>query len=108
MATTYGILGQVSDASTEQDLYTVATGKNVKVRITVTNRAGSAATFRLAIAPDGGATGNEDYVAYDKTIAANESITSTTFTINDSDVIRAESSTANVTFVVFGIEQDTA
>ena len=106
MAITYGILGQTADASTEATLYTSPALKNVKIKVAVTNRS-TAATFRIALVPDGGATANEDYVAYDHALAANESFTSTTFTMNASDVVRVESSTANVTFIVFGIEQDT-
>ena len=106
MAFVYGILGQTADASTEAPLYTVPAGTDVKVRVTVANRAATSATFRLSISPDGGATGNEDYVAYDKTLDANESVTSTTFTANAADVIRCKSSTATVTFTAFGITQD--
>lgn len=105
MATSYGVLGQTADASTEVTLYTVAPAKNVKIKVTITNRS-TAATFRLALVPDGGATANEDYVAYDKPLPANDSLTSTIFTLNASDVVRVESSTATVTFIISGIEQD--
>ena len=104
MPVNYGTLGQTDDASVEQTLYTVAAGTNAKVKITVTNRAG-ATTFRVALAPAGVATANEHYVAYDKPLAANETTTSTTFTLNDNDVIRVESGTANVSFLAFGIER---
>lgn len=103
MTINYAILGQTADASVEATLYTVPAATKVKLRVTVANR-GTAATFRIALVPDGGATGNEDYIAYDKPLAANESITSATFTLNDTDVVRVQSSTANVTFTVFGIE----
>ena len=103
MTVAYGVLGQTADASTEQTLYTAPASSDVKVRVTVANR-WTSATYRIALLPDGGATANKDYVAYDKTIAANESETSTTFTLNASDVVRVESSTANVTFTAFGIE----
>ncbi len=105
MATNYAILGQTADASTEVTLYTAPALKNLKLRIAVTNRS-TAATYRVALVPNGGSTANEDYVAYDTAIAANEALTSTTFTLNAADVVRVESSTANVTFVAFGIEAD--
>jgi hypothetical protein len=105
MALSYSILGQTGDASTETDLYTAPALKNVKIKITIANR-GAAATFRVSISPDGGATGAEDYVAYDKPISANESLTSTTFIVNAADVVRVMASTADVTFMVYGIEQD--
>ena len=107
MAVSYSILGQVADASTEQTLYTAPALKNVKIKVTIANR-GAATTFRVSISPDGGATGNEDYVAYDKTLPANESLTSTTFTVNAADVIRVMSGTTDVTFIAYGIEQDQA
>ena len=101
----YKVLGQTADASTEATLYTVPVNTTTKVKITVSNRGATTATFRVALVPDGGATANEDYVAYDKDIAGNESITSVTFTLNENDVVRVESSTATVTFIAFGIEQ---
>lgn len=106
MATNYGILGQTADASTEVTLYTAPASKNIKIRVSVTNRS-TAATFKIALVPDGGTTANEDYVSYDRALSANETLTSVTFTLNAADVVRVESSTANVTFVAFGIEQDT-
>lgn len=108
MAITYGVLGQTADASVEQSIYTVTGTKDVKVKITVTNRAATSATFRVAIVPNGGTTANEDYVAYDKSLPANDTLTSVTFTANADDVIRVESSTSTVTFIAYGIEQDSA
>ncbi len=105
MATNYGILGQTADASTEVTLYTVPADTFVKVRIVVANR-GSAATYRIALLNDGGTTANEDYVAYDAPLGANETLTSTTFTLNPVDEIKVESSSATVSFTAFGIEQD--
>lgn len=107
MATSYGILGQVADASTEAILYTAPALKNVKIKVTVNNRAATSATFKVSISPDGGATATEDYIAFDHLLVANESITSITYTINALDVVRCESSTSTVTFIAFGLEQDT-
>ena len=104
MTIAYSILGQTSDASTEATLYTVPAATNTKIKITVANR-GAAATFRVSISPDGGVTGDEDYFAYDKSIPANETYTSTTFTANAADVVRVMASTATVTFIAYGIEQ---
>lgn len=105
MAITYKVLGQTGDASTEVDLYTVPASTSAKAKVTVANRAGTGATFRVSVSPGGGATANEDYISYDQSIGANESITSTTLTLEATDVVRAFASTATVTFIVFGIEQ---
>lgn len=105
MPTNYGVFGQTADASTEVTLYTVPVSANIKFKVTVSNRAGTSANYRIAIVPDGGATANEHYVAYDKSIAGNESVTSTTFIANADDVIRVESSSATVSFSIYGIEQ---
>ena len=106
MATTYSLLGQVADASAEVVAYTAPANKNVKIKITVANRAATSATFRVALLQDGTTTGDEDYIAYDKLITANDSVTSVTFTMNASDSVTVMSSTATVTFLVYGIEQD--
>ena len=105
MATTAKVLGQTGDASTEVSLYTVPASTEAKIKVSIANRAGTAATFRLAIVPNGGATGNQHYIAYDESIAANSSVTSTTLTADAGDVVRVLSSTSTVSFTAFGIEQ---
>lgn len=105
MAITYKVLGQTDDASSEVSLYTVPASTVSKAKVTVANRAGTAATFRLSVSVGGGATANTDYLSYDQNIDANDSITSTTLTLAETDVVRVFSSTANVTFTAFGIEQ---
>lgn len=105
MASIWGILGQTADASTEATLYTVPASKIVKYYVTVTNRS-TAATFRLAHVFGGGATANEDYFAYDEALSANESLTSNVRTGTAGDVVRAETSTANVTVQIYGVEAD--
>lgn len=105
MATTAKILGQTGDASTEVTLYTVPAATETKVKVSIANRAGSSATFRVAIAPDGAATANEHYIAYDESIAANSSVTSTTLTLDATDVIRVLASASTVSFSAFGIEK---
>jgi len=105
MATTYEI-GQTADASTEVSLYTVPVSKICKFKVLVVNRAGTAATFRVAVVPDGVATANQHYVAYDENIDANASKAGPVLTANASDVIRVLGSTANITFGLYGIVQD--
>lgn len=107
MANAYKVLGQVADASANDvTLYTVpASTETVISTIVICNREGSANTFRIAVKADGGSVANEDYIAYDSTINANDTITMTLgITIDASDVISVGASDANVTFNLFGTE----
>ena len=105
MASSWGILGQTADASVEATLYTVPASKICKYYVSVTNRS-TAGTFRLAHVSGGGATANEDYFAYDEAIDANESLTSEIRTGTATDIVRAETSTANMTVHIYGVEAD--
>jgi hypothetical protein len=107
MATTYKVLGQVApSATTNTDLYTVGAGKSAVVStIAVTNRAGTSATYRIAIRVAGSAISNEEYIAYDATITANDSVMITIgITLGAADVITVYGSTANLSFNAFGSE----
>ena len=107
MPTTYKVLGQLApSATTLTTLYTVpAATQAVISTIAVTNRAATAATYRIAIRVAGAAISNEDYIAYDATVAANDT---TAFTIGvtlaATDVLSVYGSTANLSFNAFGSE----
>jgi hypothetical protein len=107
MATAYKIIGQSAPAATtEADLYTVpAATETIISTLVVANRGTSDATFRISIAPNGAATANSQYIAYDLTCAAN-GINAFTFglTLDATDKIRVYASTANLTFSAFGSE----
>jgi hypothetical protein len=107
MANAYKILGQVADASAlDVTLYTVpASTETVVSSIIICNRENAANTFRIAIKANGGAVADEDYIAYDAIITANDTITLTLgITIDASDVISVGASDANVTFSCYGTE----
>jgi glucose-6-phosphate dehydrogenase assembly protein OpcA len=107
MPTTYKVLGQVApSATTNTDLYTVGAGKSAVVStIAVTNRAGTSATYRIAIRVAGSAISNEEYIAYDATITANNTVMITIgITLGAADVITVYGSTANLSFNAFGSE----
>ena len=107
MATTYKVLGQVApSATTNTDLYTVGASKSAVVStIAVTNRAGTSATYRIAVRVAGSALSNEEYIAYDATISANNSTFITVgVTLGAADVITVYGSTANLSFNAFGSE----
>ena len=107
MPTTYKVLGQVApSATTNTDLYTVGAGKSAVVStIAVANRGATSATYRVAIRVAGAAIANEDYIAYDATITANNSTMITIgVTLAATDVITVYASSANMSFSAFGTE----
>ncbi len=107
MATTYKVLGQVNpSATTATTLYTVGAGKSAVVStISVANQASSSATFRIAIRPAGETLAAKHYIAYDSTVAANDSTMLTIgVTLAATDVITVYASSATVSFNAFGSE----
>lgn len=107
MATTYKVLGQSApSATTNTDLYTVGAGKSAVVStIAIANRGGTSATYRVAIRVAGAAIANEDYIAYDATVTANNSTFITVgVTLAATDVITVYASNANLSFNAFGSE----
>jgi hypothetical protein len=63
MATTYKVLAQSAPlATTNTDVYTVgATKQTIISTVTICNRSASAATYRIAVRPDGDTLANEHY-----------------------------------------------
>jgi glucose-6-phosphate dehydrogenase assembly protein OpcA len=107
MPTVYKTLGQSAPgATTNTNLYTVPASTSAVVStLVVANRATSAATFRIAIRPAGAAIANQHYIAYDSTVAANDSITLTLgISLATTDIITVYASTANLSFNAFGLE----
>ena len=107
MATAYKVLGQVApSATTATAIYTVPSAtSSVISSITVCERGGSAAQFRLAVRPDGATLSNEHYIVYDASIGANDTLILTVgLTMDASDVLEAYSSTANLSFNAYGSE----
>jgi hypothetical protein len=107
MATTYKVLGQSNpSATTATTLYTVpSVTTSVISTITVCNQAASAATFRVAVRPNAETLAAKHYVAYDSTVAANDTTALTLgITLDAADVITIYSSTATVSFNAFGSE----
>ena len=107
MANAYKILGQVADASANDvELYLVpASTEAIVSTIVVCNREAAANTFRIATKSDNSAVANEDYVAYDTSIAANDTITLTLgITLETGAEISVGASDANVTFQAYGTE----
>lgn len=107
MATAYKVLGQQApSATTATALYTVpASTQAVVSTVNICNRAAAAATFRIAVRPDGAALANQHYLYYDVNISGAQSIDLTLgWTLGDTDVITVYASTANLSFTAFGAE----
>ena len=107
MAITYKVLAQSApSATTNTDVYTVGAGKQTTIStITVANRGATAATYRIAVRPDGATIANQHYIAYDATVPANDTVALTLgVTCDASDVVTVYASTANLSVNIFGAE----
>ena len=109
MATVYKILGQARPLDTNNaDLITVGASKyHVLSTLTVCNTTATAATFR-AFATTGAAGAEGNAIAYDVSVAANDSLFLTLgVTMDASDKLIVRSGTASaLTFTAFGSEID--
>lgn len=104
MATEYKVLGQVApSAATLTDLFTVpALSSAVCSTLTICNR-GAAASFRIAVRPDGDVVEDKHYIVFDGAVAANDSVFLTIgVTISAGDVVSVYSVTDDISFSLFG------
>jgi glucose-6-phosphate dehydrogenase assembly protein OpcA len=107
MATAYKVLGQVApSATTATTVYTVPAATSAVVSsIAVCNRAGTAATFRLSVRPDGASLANQHYLTYDAALDANDTIILTIgVTMDATDVLEGYASSGDLTFHAYGSE----
>jgi hypothetical protein len=107
MATAYKVLGQIAPAATTATaIYTVPSATEAVVSsVTICERAGVAATFRLSVRPDGATLANQHYLVYDASVAANDTIILTIgITMDATDVLEAYASTGDVSFHAYGSE----
>ena len=107
MATTYKVLAQNSPAATTlTTLYTVSNGVSTVVStIAICNRSSSTSSFRIAIRPAGATLANQHYLNYDTTVPSNDTIFLTIgVTLSATDIVSIYSSSANLTFSMFGSE----
>jgi hypothetical protein len=108
MAEYYKVLGQSApSATTLTELYVVPSGGEAIVSsLVVANRSTStAASYRIAISPDGATLANEHYLAYDVALAAGNSAALTLgLTVNAADKILVYASNGNLSFNALGME----
>lgn len=107
MPTTYKILGQVNPALTSStDLYTVPPFTSaVCSTLNIANLAASNGTFRISVIPSGSSIQAKNYLAYDTTIPANDSIALTIgMTLGQFDKVQVYASSISQSFNLFGTE----
>lgn len=107
MATTYKVLGQSNPAATTATtLYTVpAATSTIVSSLNICNQAATGATFRIAIRPAGATLSSSQYLSYDTTVAANDTISlNIGMSLAATDVITVYASSATLSFILFGTE----
>ena len=107
MADILKVLGQVDTAATTvTTLYTVPDMTQTTVSsIVAANRTGSAITFRLSIHVGGAGADDKQYLYYDKSVAANDSLMIVIgITLNQTDVVKVYASAVDMSFNIFGCE----
>ena len=107
MADNLKVLGQLDpSATTITVLYTVPDMTQTTVSsIVAANRTGSAITLRLSVHVGGAGADDKQYIYYDKSVAANDSLAIVLgITLNQTDVIKVYTSASNMSFNMFGCE----
>lgn len=107
MPTTYKILGQAApEGNTLTDVYTVPSATQAVIStITICNQNDTNASYSIAVAQDGAADSNTQYVIRGGIVPAADGIALTLgITLDATDVVRANSSNSNVSFNIFGSE----
>jgi len=107
MPAAYKVLGQSNpSATTATTLYTVPSSTSAVVStLSVCNIGTSATTFRVAVRPAGETLANKHYLAYDASVAGNDSILLTLgISLATTDVVTVYAGTANLAFSLYGSE----
>ena len=110
MAATYKVLGQANpSATTNTTVYTVPSAKSAVVStVTVCNQAATNGSYRIIVQPSADVSATilaKQYIAYDITIAANDTTALTLgLTLATGDVIKVYTSSANMSVQIFGSE----
>ena len=109
MAVTKRILGQNAPGGTTlTDLYTVPSGKQATTSsLVVCNRIAALARFRISVAASGVADAPLQYLFYDVALEGNDTFVATIgLTLAASDKVRCQTDLANLSFSLFGAEED--
>lgn len=106
MSDAYKCLGQLIGAAAEAALYTVpASTQTVLSHVTVCNIASAAKTFRIRHRVAAAADDNKQFLYYDTTVPANETLELLKgHPMATTDILEVYSSDANVIFGAYGLE----
>jgi len=101
------VLGQSTpSASSDTTLYTVpASTQAVCSTLSICNTTSAAITYRVAVRPAGETIATKHYIAFDASVAANDSILLTLgITLAATDVVTVRAGATGVAFCLFGAE----
>jgi hypothetical protein len=107
MATSYQVLGQSAPtANTLTSVYTVPSSTEAVIStIAVCNLGSGPTTYSIAIQPNAESLADKHYIAYDCSIAPQDTSTLTIgITLNAADVVTVSSYNGKVAFNLFGSE----
>lgn len=107
MPQTHKVLGQNNPAATTLvSLYAApAATQAIVSSLTVCNTAATATTYRIAVRPAGASIATSQYLVYDASLPANDTVTLTLgVTLAATDVVSVYAGSANVAFSAFGVE----
>ena len=107
MADNLKVLGQLDPAATTvTTLYTVPDMTQTTVSsIVAANRTGSAITFRLSVHVGGATANDKQYLYYEKSVSANDSLSIVLgMTLDQTDVVKVYTSAVDMSFNMFGCE----
>jgi|TARA_R110000803_G_scaffold49314_1_gene102496 hypothetical protein len=107
MADVIKVLGQSAPAATTTTtLYTAPNLVQTTVSsFVVCNQNAGAQTFRLSVHVAGAVADDKQFIFYDKSVAANDTLTVVIgLTLNQADVLKVYASTADMSFNLFGVE----
>lgn len=107
MATSWKSLGQAAPAAAAlTTLYTVPFNTETVCQVVVANRAKYSTMFRIAVAPDGAADTEAQYIAYDQPIGGSNTFVTLKLTLNSTDVVRVYATNGVLSFNLMGIERE--
>jgi hypothetical protein len=101
------VLGQATpSANTDTTLYTVPSATQaVASTLSICNTTSAAITYRVAVRPAGATIATQHYIAFDASVAANDTVLLTLgLTLAATDVVTVRASAVNLAFGLFGVE----
>jgi hypothetical protein len=105
MANAYGILGNENPGAVSTDLYTAPASTEAVGTVFVANRHASTAKLaRVSLAPLGVALDVDQYIIFDVSIPASDTLILNGISLKATDKIRVFATDAEVTFVFTAVE----